>query len=118
MQVKGTGIKTTRDFVMTKFPAKYNEWLNALPSASNKLYQNTINIGGWFDIQTAYYIPVNKITELFYHNNHQKAGDELGRFSAEVALKGIYKVFLLVASPQYLMKRAASMMQAFYNPKL
>ncbi len=116
MQVKGTGIKTTRDFIKTKFPGKYDEWLNSLPEESKKLYTGPLDVGGWFDINIAYYQPVNKLNELLYQNNSQKAGDELGRFSAEVALKGIYKVFLLVASPQYLMKRAANMMQAFYNP--
>jgi len=116
MQVKGTGIKTTRDFVKTKFPTKYDGWLNTLPNQSKQLYTYALNVGDWYDIQIAYYHPVNKITELFYNNNSQIAGDELGRFSAESSLKGIYKVFLLVASPHYLMKRAANMMQAFYNP--
>jgi len=37
-------------------------------------------------------------------------------YSAEVALTGVYKVFLLVATPQYLMKRASRMMETFYTP--
>lgn len=116
MQVKGTGIKTTKEFVKTKFSNKYNQWLNALPTHSKKLYEDTLNVGQWFDADTAYYKPIDTIVKELYGNNAAKAGDELGRFSAELALKGIYKVFLLVATPQYLMKRAAQMMQAFYNP--
>ncbi len=116
MKVKGTGIKTTRDFVNEKFKDRYNEWIGQLPDESKKLYGGVIDVSGWFPVKTGYYDPMEKITQLFYSNNSQKAGDELGRFSADFALKGIYKVFLLVATPQYLMKRAAVMMQAFYDP--
>lgn len=116
MQVKGTGIKTTRDFVKYNHPHKFQQWLNALPDDSKKLYSGVLDVGGWFDIDAAYYTPIDKIVEVLYHGNATKAGDELGRYSAETALKGIYKVFLLVATPQYLMKRAANMMRAFYSP--
>lgn len=40
----------------------------------------------------------------------------MGKYSAEIGLKGVYKVFLLVASPQYLMKRATRTMETFYQP--
>jgi len=116
MEVKGTGIKTTRDFVKSKFSTRYNEWLGSLSNESQKLYAGALDVGGWFNIDKAYYHPLSKISELFYNNNHKKCGDEIGRYSADIALKGIYKVFLLVATPQYLMKRAGNMMQAFYKP--
>ncbi len=116
MKVKGTGIKTTKEFVLQKFPSRFNEWVNGLSPETRKMYSEVLDIGGWYPINGAYYEPMDKIAQLFYGNNSIKAGDELGRFSADYALKGIYKVFLLVASPQYLMKKAASMMQAFYNP--
>lgn len=116
MQVKGTGIKTTRDFVKEVFPSRYEEWISSLPSDSKQLYVGALDVGKWYEIKTAYYVPIEKVSELLYNRNAQKAGNELGRYSAEVALKGIYKVFLLVATPQYLMKRSINMMQAFYNP--
>lgn len=116
MQVKGTGIKTTRDFVKTRFPGQFDEWVQQLPMESRMLFTGPLDVGSWYKAPATYFTPSEKIAELLYNRNQQKAGDELGRYSAEVALKGIYKVFLLVATPQYLMKRSASMMQAFYNP--
>ena len=38
MQVKGTALRTTRDFVKTKFPDHYDKWLDSLPPESKKLY--------------------------------------------------------------------------------
>jgi len=116
MKVKGTSIKTTRDFVKMKFPNRYDQWIKSLPKESQALYLDTVKVSDWFEIRSAYYEPMNKIVELFYDNNVQKGGEEMGLYSAEVALTGIYKVFLLVATPQYLMKRASRMMETFYTP--
>lgn len=116
MQVKGTSITTTRDFVKENFPNHYKEWIKSLPLESQKLYEGVVNVSSWFDIKSAYYEPMNKIIEQFYSNNAQKGGEELGKFSAKVALNGMYKVFLFVATPQYLMKRASRMVETFYTP--
>ncbi len=116
MQVKGSSIKSTRDFVKAKFPNRYNEWLQSLPGESQKLFNTSVSASDWYDLKVAYTDPLDKIVKLFYNNDEQKAGVEMGIYSAEVGLKGVYKVFLLVATPQYLMKRATRTMQTFYNP--
>lgn len=116
MKVKGTSIKSTRDFVKAKFPNRYGEWIKALPPESQKLYTNNVNVSEWFDLKIAYTDPLDKIVKIFYNNDAHLGGIEMGMYSAEVGLKGIYKVFLLVATPQYLMKRATRTMQTFYQP--
>jgi hypothetical protein len=118
MQVKGTGIKTTREFVAQKFPTKYEKWLKSLSPESFSLYNGGFDICSWYPIHTAYYEPMDKIASILFNNDPLQAGDELGRFSAELSLKGIYNVFLLVATPQYLTKKATNMMQAFYKPSI
>ena len=95
MKVKGTAIKTTRDFVKTKFPDQYNQWIQSLPAESQKLYTQSVNVTEWFDLKPAYTDPLDKIVELFYNKNAQKGGEEMGMYSAEIGLKGVYKVFLL-----------------------
>jgi len=116
MQVKGTSIKTTRDFVKAKFPNRYEEWLKTLSKDSQKIYSDTLKVTDWYDLKTAYTEPMDKIVDLFYNKNAQKGGEEMGVYSAEIGLNGIYKVFLLVASPQYLMKRGTRTMETFYMP--
>ena len=116
MQVKGTSIITTRDFVKETFPNKFNDWLKSLPAESKKIYEESVRVGDWYEIKPAYYDPMEKIVEQFFNFDAQKAGEELGKFSAKIALSGIYKVFLFVATPQYLMKRASRMVETFYIP--
>ncbi len=116
MQVKGTGIKTTKEFVKLNFPQGYSNWINSLSPKSKELYTGNTEFTDWFPIDEAYIKPVDKIIDLFYKGDARAAGEALGRFSAEYALKGVYKVFLLVASPQFLMKRATKIMTTYYQP--
>jgi len=116
MQVKGTGIKTTKEFVKSNFPNGYTNWINSLTTKSKELYTGNTEFTEWFPIKEAYIDPVDKIIEQFYKGDSKLAGEALGRFSAEYALKGVYKVFLLVSSPQFLMKRATKIMTTYYHP--
>lgn len=116
MQVKGTGIKTTKEFVKANFPNAYTDWINSLPPKSKELYTGNTEFINWFPIKEAYIDPVNKIIELFYKGDIKVGGEAIGKFSANYALKGVYKVFLIVASPQFLMKRATKIMTTFYQP--
>jgi hypothetical protein len=116
MQVKGTGLVTTRDFVKEKYPNRYDEWLHSLPAESQKIYNGLLMKAGWFPMKEGYLVPMEHIVKLFYHGDEAKGGDALGHFSAEMALTGIYKAFLLIVSPLDLMRRATSMMSTYYEP--
>ncbi len=37
MEVKGTALKTTRDFIKTQFPDQYDKWLDSLTADSRKI---------------------------------------------------------------------------------
>lgn len=117
MDIKGTAIKTTREFVKTNFPGEYQEWINALPEKSKSIYSSTlINMAGWYPLKESYQVPMEKIVEMFFEGNHKLAGESMGRFSADLALTGIYKLFLMVASPKYLMTRASVVITTYYIP--
>lgn len=116
MEVKGTALKTTRDFIKTQFPDQYDKWLESLTPDSRKIYTSTLDATAWYPFQEGYLIPVKKIIELCYGEDIKTGGERLGSYSAETALKGFYKVFLLIASPQFLMQRASKIFTTFYNP--
>jgi hypothetical protein len=116
MQVKGTALKTTRDFVKSRFPEVYSKWIESLPAESKVLYTTTIDATVWYSFREGYTIPIAKIAELCFKGDFKTAGDQIGSYSAEIALKGFYKVFLLVASPNYLLQRASKIFTTFYEP--
>lgn len=116
MQVKGTAIKSTRDFMQNRFPDLYSRWIDSLPKESRSVFTSTIDASSWYPIDEGYKIPVKKILELCYAEDFQKGADLIGSFSAESALRGVYKVFLLIASPQYLVQRASKIFTMYFNP--
>jgi hypothetical protein len=117
MEVKGTGIKTTRDFVKSQFPDQYDSWIESLPEKSRALYVSPmLNLAGWYPIKEAYLTPMDMITKVLYDNDEKKAGEAMGSFSAEEALNGIYKLYMMVATPKYLMQRASVIFSTYYLP--
>lgn len=116
MQVKGTALRTTRDFVKVNFPDFYNKWLDALTPESKKLFSSTLDATSWYPYKEGYSIPVGRIMQICYNNDIKTGGDQLGSWSAEIGLKGFYKVFLLIASPQFLLQRASKIFTTFYEP--
>jgi hypothetical protein len=115
MEVKGTAVKSIPDFVKTKFPHRYQEWLNALPPDSGKLMGGTIFANNWYQADTAVLQPTQAIIDLFYGGNPKGAWD-CGRFSAETGLTGLYKFFVKAASPGFIISKAGSIMATYYRP--
>jgi len=116
MEVKGTGILATRSFVEKHFVDQYQHFVHELPLESKKIYTDLIKTSAWYSIEDAYYYPTKIIANLFYEGNEKKAGEQAGRYSADFALKGIYKAFLFVATPQALMKAAKRIISIYYKP--
>jgi len=116
MQTKGVGLISTREFVKSKFPKEYDAWVDSLPESSKVLYKDVISASKWYPFKEGFIVPMQHVADYFFHKNLHEAANQLGCFSAEYALKGIYKVFLLVASPSYLLKSASRIFSAYYNP--
>ncbi len=49
-------------------------------------------------------------------NSAEDGAWELGRYSADTALHGIYKVFVRVLNPAFLIQRAGRILSTFYHP--
>ena len=116
MNVKGTALTTTRDFVKNNFSAKYTDWLNSLPPATKRFYSSSIDATKWYPLKEGYLAAIDHVIKNCFGGDIAKGAEAIGRFSAEVALKGFYKVFLLVASPNFLIKRASKIFSTFYEP--
>lgn len=118
MKVKGTIITSVQGFVNDNFPNRYQEWIDGLPAESKTLFTDSIKPTEWYPYQEGLIKPTELLAKLFYSNDAKKAAWDTGRYSAEVALKGIYKVFVFIATPQFLMKRAGKILGSFYEPSL
>lgn len=116
IEVKGTGLISTRTYVKEKHSERYNDWLKSLPLKCQAVYSNVINSSEWFNVEEMYFLPLVRIAEMFFGGNEIKAAIEVGRFSAEFGLKGPYKVFLSAASPHLLLKASKRIISTYFRP--
>jgi len=116
MQVKGTGLISTRTFVKEMHPNQYSNWFNALPSDIKPAFSEVIQTSQWYDVDRYYLQPLKVLSQIIYQGDDKQAALAAGRFSADYGLKGVYKVFLMIASPQSLMKAAKRIIALYYQP--
>jgi hypothetical protein len=114
MKIKGSSVQQTLDFVKEKFPNRYSEWMNKLPEDTQKLLSGIIMPISWYPIQEGVIIPTQVIGEVFY-NDPIKGSYEVGKYSAGKALNGVYKVFMRIATPHFLVSKAALIFSSYYD---
>jgi hypothetical protein len=118
MKVKGTILTSVQGYLKENFGSQYQEWLNSLPAASKSIYSNAIMATEWYAYQDGLIVPTELAAKFFFNGDVKKVSWEIGRYSAEVGLKGIYKVFILIATPQFIMKRGGKILSSFYQPSM
>lgn len=114
MTVKGSAVLATPMFVKNKFPLRYDEWIDALPPASKAIHTRAILASDWYPLHDALIEPIKKICDLFYGGNERGAW-ESGKFSAEYALNGFYRIFLKLGSPKFMIDRAARVFSSYFS---
>ncbi len=117
MKVRGNVVNSIDSFVKNNFPDGYEHWKSKLPKETRDLMANVVG-KKWYPVQEGVLTPTRHLVDNFYEGNVQKGAWESGEHSAEVALKGIYKVFVVISTPSYLMKRASRILPTFYDPSL
>ena len=114
MRVRGSVIRSIDEFVKVKHSQKYQEWRSSLPQSASKLYDEA-SPSDWYPVADGVVTPTELLCRMFY-NDPKLGAWESGRFSAEVALSGIYKVFVLISTPGFMLKRASRVIATFYDP--
>lgn len=115
MEIKGTAVKSTRGYIAQHFSTRYQEWLDLLPTESKEYYQEVILSGNMYPIVEALLKPTEVAGDLFFDGDYAKAGYELGKSSAVEALSGIYKIFVKIASVDFVLKRVKSIFSTYYS---
>ena len=115
MEIKGTAVKSILDFVKGKHTSDYASWMKGLPAKSQQIMSD-IRSNNWYSVEDAAVIPTTLVGKLFFNNDINKAAWELGKYSAEVSLKGIYKIYVKFSSPSHIISRGSRIMTAFYMP--
>jgi hypothetical protein len=116
MEVKGTAISAIPEFIVAKFGKEgLNQWLNSLTESARKVYGGSILAARWYPVTETMVEPTRKMCELFFRGDI-KGAREGGRFSAEKGLKGVYRIFVKLGSPEFLIRKASVIFTNYYQP--
>lgn len=116
MEIKGSAVKATPDFIKANFYNRYHDWTKSLPESSRQIIEQPIYATTWYPLMESVIIPTQKAADLFYGGDHAKAAREIGRYSSDIALKGIYKIFVRISSPHFVLSRASNIFSTYYQP--
>ena len=116
MNVKGTAVKSIPEFVDRNFPTRKQEWLSALPENSRKIMNGLIFTNNWYPIVESLTIPMKTISSVFYNGDDIKTARTMGKFSADIALHGVYKFFIQFGSPKFIIERGGRIFQTYFEP--
>lgn len=118
LEVKGTTVLTVGKFVRNRFGDEaFERWLEGLPAEARALHGGTVVPSGWYPSGPALVQPTGRVCDLFFGGD-PKGAWECGRFSAEEGLKGVYKIFLVVGTPAFIIKKASALMPQLYRPSV
>jgi hypothetical protein len=118
MEVKGSSLVATREFVKLNFgEAGFKKWVESLLPEGKKIFSAAIISTNWYPLTEALVDPTKKICGLFY-NGDVRGAWEAGRHSADYGLTGIYRLFIQVANPQFIIKKASSILPTYYKPSI
>ncbi len=115
MKVKGTAVRVMPDFVKKKYPAFYDTWLSGLKSESKKIFENPIFATEWYELVLTHSHPTRVLADIVGKPAEDLAY-EIGLFSAEEALTGVYNIFLKIAKLKFTLKRIPDFFRAYYEP--
>jgi len=116
MEAKGTAVATIPLFVKKKLGVQaYRQWLEALTPTARSALSGAINNSAWYPMNEILIQPTKAICELFYAGN-LKGAVELGRFSADHGLRGVYRFFVRIATPDFIIARASQILPLYYRP--
>jgi hypothetical protein len=116
VEVKGTAIITIPLFIKDRFgEGGLAQWIDALTPEVRKVYPASVLVSSWYPLKEFLIEPLRRMCDLFYAGD-LKGARESGRFSADYSLKGIYKIFVKLGSPEFMLRRAGTILPIYYTP--
>ncbi len=115
MEIKGLAIKSSIQFIELNFPDIYHKWLLEINEQARNQYIQGLMVSKWYDIDIYLRQPLLKAADMLGYTP-QDLGWELGVFSSQMALRGIYRFFLRFGGPAAMCKRVPFFLSAYYRP--
>jgi hypothetical protein len=117
VEVKGAAVKSMPKYIVKKFGKDgLNQWLDKISYEAYSVYTSHIKTKDWYPMKTVLIEPTANIAQLFFNWDLKRAAWDCGRYSADFGLKGVYRVFIKMGSPKFLIDKASEILPTYYKP--
>jgi hypothetical protein len=115
MEIKGTSVRGTYEYVKKLFPEKLELWVDNLPESSRDIMSNLVLSNKWYPIQDGLIAPIQLISTMLYDGDEVNTAFIMGRYHADITLTGIYK-FFVKNSPWFIIERGLRVFSTYFQP--
>jgi hypothetical protein len=112
--IKGVGVKNYISFIKETFGEEgFQKFVNSLDEQNRKILTGPIYVNNWFDIEVMVAIQKAMVTEL--GNGDESILINASKWNAKHALRGVYRIFFMVADPGFIIKRASALLKTHFG---
>lgn len=116
MLVKGAAIASMPAFIHAELGEEaFAQWLAAISPEARAVFEKPIQHKNWYPLSRMYIEPSTVLSTLFF-NGDTAFTWKLGRISADIGLKGIFKTFLRFGSVHFILKLGSVILPSYYKP--
>jgi len=112
-KVKGPALQSTLAFLSEHISGGLDAVLEKLDQEDQDFYNTPVMSSDWYEIKRLW--TVMEAAKPLYPGQKDSFYRELGRFSADAGLKGVYRLFLRIAVPSYIIKKAPMVWRSYYD---
>ena len=115
MEVKGVALKNSFDWVVEQHGKEsWKKIIEDIPKDSQQYISDGIIFSSeWYPLKV--YIDINKAIINKYGDGNHKIIYEIAKEGAMKNMNSVYKIFMKIASPAYVTKKAAAIYSQFYT---
>ena len=115
LNVKGSALKASVLYLQKNLDGiSYEEFQKKVSPEIEEVLTNPVLTSSWYEFSI-----LLKLMEAAKPYLHPEMGRsiawDMGRFSADVGLTTVYKIFFKVADPSYIIKKASQVYQSYYS---
>lgn len=103
-QMKGSAFSARFDYLQTRFPHDWPQYLSRLQPETRELATAHALKNAWYPFDA--FVDLNMVADELFGNNDLSLVKALGKHASEANLPRLYKLFYLVGSPEYIIRKA------------
>lgn len=106
-EMKGSAFSARFDYLRSHFPEQWPSYLAKLQPATRELGQTPVMKNAWYPFDA--FIDLNVVADQMFGKGDLALAKVLGKHASEANLPSLYKLFYLVGSPEYIIRKAATL---------